>query len=45
MSLRIDVRLLIDTVRVQEKGIDIEEMRLLHAYDHLEEAHAKILSL
>ena len=38
--LRKDVRLLTDRVRDLEPGRDIDETRILHAYDHLEGAHS-----
>ncbi|CAI9260214.1 unnamed protein product [Lactuca saligna] len=39
-SLRREFKMLAGRVRVLEQGRDYDEIRILHAYDHLEEIHS-----
>ena len=41
-SLRWEIKLLAGRVRDLEQGRDIDEMRILHAYNHLEETHSLV---
>lgn len=41
-SMRREVRLLAGIVREFEQGKDYDEIRILNAYDHLEETHSPI---
>lgn len=42
--MRMDVRMLTNKVHKIDQGCDIDEMIVLHAYDHMKEVHDQIQS-